>query len=124
MKFGSWTYKLDALNIKVNKTDQPTPKATTGEADDGFSEGLFEKNGVNILINTICMIIMNNSFKILKSTFYLGVGNTRCACDSNRNFFSLQQSSRNLCGRNVHYHDEEENTLLFFISYSTVCLDR
>ena len=46
MKFGSWTYKLDALNIKVNKTGQLTPKATTGEIDDGFSNDLFEKNGV------------------------------------------------------------------------------
>ena len=46
MKFGSWTYKLDALNIKVNKTGQLTPKGITGEADDGFSEELFEKNGV------------------------------------------------------------------------------
>ena len=51
MKFGSWTYKLDALNIKVNKTDQVTPKETTGEADDGFSESLFEKNGVIFLMN-------------------------------------------------------------------------
>ena len=83
MKFGSWTYKLDALNITVNKTDQPTPKATTGEADDGFSEGLFEKNGVTIQMNFIHMVIITNHIKLLKSAFSLGVGNTRCTCDSN-----------------------------------------
>ena len=65
MKFGSWTYKLDALNIKVNKTDQPTPKATTGEADDGYSEGLFEKNGVIFLMNVIYSMIILNQLKIL-----------------------------------------------------------
>ena len=65
MKFGSWTYKLDALNIKVNKTDQVTPKETTGEADDGFSEGLFEKNGVIFLMNVIYSMIILNQLKIL-----------------------------------------------------------
>ena len=56
MKFGSWTYKLDSLNIKGNKTGKVTPLATTGEVDDGFSEYLFEKNGViirSISINII-----------------------------------------------------------------------
>ena len=56
MKFGSWTYKLDSLNIKGNKTGKVTPLATTGEADDGFSEYLFEKNGVNILSISINII--------------------------------------------------------------------
>ena len=49
MKFGSWTYKLDSLNIQGNKTGKVTPVATTGEADDGFCEYLFEKNGVIVL---------------------------------------------------------------------------
>ena len=76
MKFGSWTYKLDALNIKVNKTGQLTPKATTGEIDDGFSSDLFEKNGVILLNSFLSLIVDGNTNDNGMHDFLTGMGNT------------------------------------------------
>jgi len=47
MKFGSWTYNMDAIQFTGNKTWQINPTLITGHIDDGFSEELFEKNGVS-----------------------------------------------------------------------------
>ena len=47
MKFGSWTYNLDAIQFTANKTWQINPTVITGHGDDGFSEELFENNGVS-----------------------------------------------------------------------------
>ena len=51
MKFGSWTYNMDAIQFTGNKTWQINPTLITGHIDDGFSEELFEKNGVSSLID-------------------------------------------------------------------------
>ena len=42
---------MDAIQFTGNKTWQIDPTLITGQGDDGFSEELFENNGVSSLIH-------------------------------------------------------------------------
>ena len=64
MKFGSWTYNLDDMNLTGNKTGQIEPKIITGHSNDGLSEELFENNGVIILRGNMIIIVIQNILSI------------------------------------------------------------
>ena len=73
MKFGSWTYNLDAIQFTANKSWQINPTVITGHGDDGFSEELFENNGVSpsIDIHNHFIVLLN-----IEATCFSGMGNT------------------------------------------------
>ena len=89
MKFGRWTYKLDALTIIGNKTSQLVQKQITGQENDGFSEDQFEENGVIILNNDNTFLCLCHDLKYLLMLL-LGMGNTRSSRKQDRNYISVQ----------------------------------
>ena len=84
MKFGSWTYKLDAMTIIGNKTSQLVQKQITGQENDGFSEEQFEENGVIISMNCNIFLCLCHALQYLL-IFVTGMGNPRRSRNKNRN---------------------------------------